>query len=319
MAVIMSVTLAGYTRLNTTATTIYLGGSTEERIDKSFKNAIENNYNCFFLGNSRVYRNINPDKFTSVNAYNFGHDNDTFNQMYYKLRYLVDNDVKIDYLIIEADYFSFSYFSESRKDIYAKYFDDAFLEDYNNYNINAGDSDDNNDDVDDESNDNESYYQKFKEFIINKLERLQFGLPYCLYYLTGNTEMITDQKDNGQYIAHEKATDYVTVDRDYSVLPIQYNYYEKIIELCETKGIDLYVVMAPLQQGETASHTDSEREEFNDMITKSLEGTPFEGHYINHSKENGLTSYTEFTDGTHLNATAADRYSEWLNSRIFGE
>jgi hypothetical protein len=77
--------------------------------------------------------------------------------------------------------------------------------------------------------------------------------------------------------------------------------------------------MAPLQEGETASHTESERDEFNDMITKSLEGTQFEGHYINYSKENGLSPYTDFADATHLTVEASDRYSEWLNSRIFGE
>jgi hypothetical protein len=220
---------------------------------------------------------------------------------------------------MQADYFSFSYLSENRKDIYSKYFDKEFMDDYINNNV----DDSNNDDSDNEDNvEDKNNYQKFKEYIVNKLNRLQFGLPSCLQYLNylgGKTDAIRHQKENGQYVVPGNSSENEIVNRDYSVLPIQYNYYEKIIKLCESKGIDLYVVMAPLQEGETASHTESERDEFNDMITKSLEGTPFKGHYINYSKENGLSPYTDFADSTHLTVEASDRYSEWLNSRIFGE
>ena len=68
--------------------------NTAEQIKMSFENSIADNYNCYFLGNSRIYRNINPEMMTTVKAYNFGHDNDSYNQMYYKLLYLLIVAVK---------------------------------------------------------------------------------------------------------------------------------------------------------------------------------------------------------------------------------
>ena len=74
-----------YNSLATASTLKYNGASTAEQINMSFENAVSEEYNCYFLGNSRIYRDINPDVFTTVKSYNFAHDNDSYNQMYYKL------------------------------------------------------------------------------------------------------------------------------------------------------------------------------------------------------------------------------------------
>ena len=55
------------------------GPSTKELVDFNFNHALENNYNLLILGNSRIYRGINPDKL-SLSAYNFAFDAEYSNQ-----------------------------------------------------------------------------------------------------------------------------------------------------------------------------------------------------------------------------------------------
>ena len=75
--------------------------------------------------------------------------------------------------------------------------------------------------------------------------------------------------------------------------------------------------MPPLWEGEISSHSDEERVNFNEMIRNSLVETPYDGHYINYSEEEGLSSYKDFIDITHLTLEAADDYSEYINNRLF--
>lgn len=106
------------------------GDSAMEQIDKSFTNALRREYNLVFLGNSRVYHGIAPDAFPG-RAYNFAHDNDSFNQGVYKLKYLLDNNVKIDTLCLGVDYFEFGIFSSTKNYCYDKYFSTDYQSDYN--------------------------------------------------------------------------------------------------------------------------------------------------------------------------------------------
>ena len=63
------------------------GVSVENQINYQFSHITEFNYDLIFLGNSRIYRGINPSKI-SINSYNFAFDNDTFVECLYKLKYL---------------------------------------------------------------------------------------------------------------------------------------------------------------------------------------------------------------------------------------
>jgi hypothetical protein len=301
LLVLFSLLLGGYSRLYSIAATTYNGMSTADRIRKSFQNSVQGDYNCYFLGNSRIYRGLNPEKFSSVSAYNFGHDNDSFNQMYYKLCYLLDNGKNIEYLIIGTDYFQFSFLSDTRNYVYSALFPAAYREDFDAVSV-------------------AQQVQQFKENVITRWRNMQTGVAYCLELLRGvEPPQLPYQKENGQYIAWGHATGTETVDRDYTVLPIQYDYYTKILELCEKENIKLYIVMPPLWEGETASHTDEERAVLNAMIQESLEGTGFEGHYINYSEEEGLLPYEDFIDVSHLTPEAADDFSAYISQKIFGE
>lgn len=100
LLLITSVWIGAYCEIATVSSLKYQGPNTAEQIKMSFENSVKVEYDCYFLGNSRVYRGINPDKITSVNSYNFAHNNDSYNQMYYKLLYLLNAGKQIDCLII---------------------------------------------------------------------------------------------------------------------------------------------------------------------------------------------------------------------------
>ena len=294
---IVFVLIGAYCKLATVSSSKYHGPNTAEQVKMSFQNSVAKEYNVYFLGNSRIYRGINPDKFTSVNSYNFAHDNDSYNQMYYKLLYLLDNGKRIDYLVIGTDYFQFSNLSDTRNYIYASLFPKEYLEDF----------------------EIASRFPQSLESIRTLWMNKQNGLSSCIQYILGKDapENISYQKENGQYCMYGQASGAETIDRDYSILDIQYGYYKKIISLCEDEGIELFVIMPPLWKGEIASHSDEERVNFNKMIRNSLAKTPYDGHYINYSEEEGLSSYMDFIDITHLTLEAADNYSEYINNRLF--
>lgn len=290
--------IASYSILATKASLKYNGMSTADQINSSFRNAISDDYNCYFLGNSRIYRDINPDCFPTVKSYNFAHDNDTYNQMYYKLLYLLDNDRKIDYLIIGTDYFQFSFMSDTRNYVYSKIFPSEYSKDY---------------EIDSWLKEKESYIE---QVWTNK----QNALPSCIYYILGKPapETMSYLKDNGQYVVYGEANPNDKIYRDYSVLQVQFGYFVKILELCEKEGIQVYVIMPPLWKGETVSHTDLERKCFDRMIEETLAKTCYANNYLNFSEEKGLLSYRDFIDITHLKPSVADEYSRYLNDRIFG-
>lgn len=286
--------IQNYCKWSSEVSQIYYGASTEEQIRMDFNNAIADEYNCYFLGNSRIYRGINPDVFVSVNAYNFAHDNDSYNQMYYKLLYLMENNKPIEYLIIGTDYFQFSVLSDSRNYIYSSLFPKEYINDYKEKSW---------------IETQEDYYTRLWTNKQNTLVLLHRDIPTVVNY----------QKENGQYITNGNANPNSYIDRDYSVLDVQYKYFQRIISLCEENDIKLYIIMPPLWEGETSSHTDQEREKFNLMIRNELSKTPYANNYINYSEENGLSSYQDFIDVTHLKPESADEYSAYINEKIFSE
>ena len=91
-----------------------------------FRNAEKRPYDMVFMGNSRIYRGLNPDSFTTK-SYNFAHDNDSYNQIYYKLLFLTAQNKKIQIVLLGVDYFEYSVFSDSRNYEYSKIFNKSYL------------------------------------------------------------------------------------------------------------------------------------------------------------------------------------------------
>ncbi len=286
--------LWGYCEISRQASTKYCGENTQQQIEKSFENAVKNEYDCYFLGNSRIYRDINPAQFRNFNAYNFAHDNDSYNQMYYKLLYLEEKGQKFDYLIIGTDYFQFSFLGDSRNYIYDRLFGLAYMKDYNS-----------------------SVVEEVFSDILYFWKTKRASIQYCIPYLRGVPVEgpVNYLKDNGQYIAYGEATREDSIDRSSTILEIQKFYFQKIVSYCEEKEIKLYVVMPPVRDEELVSYTDEEIMAFHDMLQEVL-GEQYLDSYIDCSNLLEFKHYSNYTDITHLNEEAADKFSTYLNEEI---
>lgn len=289
--VCISLILYVYCLVSLRASVKYNGINTVSQLEISFEQAVEKDYECYFLGNSRIYRGINPDKFTGVQTYNFAHDNDNYNQMYYRLLYLLKNNTDFQYLVIGTDYFQFSFLGDSRNYIYDRIFGAEYIRDYNDSPVR-------------EFFDNVEQYWKIR----------RESARFCIPYLRGEpaTENIGHLKANGQYIMPGTATPEDTIIRSAHVMEIQYKYFQRIIECCADNNIELYVVMPPARDEELSSYTDEQRTDFDAMIQEAL-AEHYAGHYINCSDLPEFKHYSNYTDITHLNEEAADAFSEYLN------
>ena len=189
------------------------GVNTRNQIEISFTNADIRQYNKLFLGNSRVYRGINPDMIDNK-TYNFAHDNDSYNQCYYKLSRLIENGHEIDTLFLGAEYFQFSFISNTRNYIYDNLFDDEYYLDYSNSYI-------------------EELISNCKQLFITNQTLLIRSLAKIVLR-QGPKGYI---KSNGQYIYDTQASPNDKIKRDSNILDFQLNYYNKIIELCHKFNI----------------------------------------------------------------------------------
>ena len=255
------------------------GPDTEKQLRVSFNNVLQNDFDLLLLGNSRVYRGVNPDKL-SVSSYNFSHDNDGFNQLYFKLKYLEKRNISYKYLVIGIDYFQFSTFSDTRNYIYGELFGQRYLDDY-------------------QSN-----------LFSSKLAHYSMvSNPKILLYLKPK-KTIPFIKKNGQYIRDiGKASLDDKVKRDITKSPLQIKYFNKIIEYCNKNSIKLFFVMLPLRQNELDSYSQSEIINFDNFIKKR------NIIYWNFSLDT-LYNLEDYTDITHLNSKASDRFSLQLNDSI---
>ncbi|MCA9067028.1 MAG: hypothetical protein KDA96_28385, partial [Planctomycetaceae bacterium] len=105
------------------------GPSVQKQILGAFERAQERDIELLILGNSRMYRGLNPDHF-SLPAFNLAHDDDSFNQMYYKLLWLEEQQKDIRVLVMGVDYFQFGVCSDRRNYVYSTLFAPEYTDDY---------------------------------------------------------------------------------------------------------------------------------------------------------------------------------------------
>lgn len=263
------------------------GPSTEQQITRSFYNALNRDYNCLILGNSRIYRGINPDRFPFA-TYNFAHDNDSFNQCYYKLRYLQNNNKHLTYLILGVDYFELSFISDSRNYVYNQYFDADYHNDYPRPKLLVFDD------------------KQFSTFISRHYSHSLWMILYG--YLTKDYKQ-GYLKDNGQYLVKGVAKESDSVKRIYARLPVQEKYLDRILANAYDNNIIVFLLMPPARENELRNYPESVKNEFNEMFRKKASRYGF--YYLNYSDSNNFT-ITDFQDITHLNISGADKFSDIL-------
>ena len=258
-----------------------MGPNIEQQLQHSFSKAAERNYDMVVLGNSRIFCSVNPDKF-SIPTYNFSHNNDSYNQLYYKLIWLEKKNKKVSQVILGVDYFQFGVFADTRNYVYSNYLGKDYDKDYpkKNYKL---------------------YY--YKELL----------KPSKIKALFDENQEKHSLKDNGQYVRLGSPKDEEFIKRDYKRKAIQEQYFQKILDYCKSKSIKVYLLMPPLREAELKNYTEKEISEFNVFINQHIDEPAV--FYFNFSTDPSY-KWNDFIDFTHLNQKAADRFSRQLNDSI---
>ena len=268
------------------------GPSTKKQIENSFSNSLNTQYELLILGNSGAYRGINPACF-DVPSFNFSHDNDSYNQMYYKLVWLLEHGKKPKFVIVGVDYFQFSFISDTRNYVYSEFLGKNYMNDY-------------------ASNSNlivklESW---FEEKNIFKFSRMKY-----LINLLHHPDTTIHQKNNGQYIKPGKALPNNKYSYSIKRLNIQVTYFEKLLTLCSQMKCKVFLTMLPVRKNALNNYTQQEIEEFNRFITLHTNANIF---YMNYSLSPDY-NIEDYTDITHLNERAANKFSFQLNNFILSK
>jgi hypothetical protein len=268
--------------VTSTVLPLYYGPSTKQQIMSSFENVVKKDYALVMLGNSRIYRGLNPDSFT-LSAFNFSHDNDGANQMFHKLEWLIDQKKEFEYLILGVDYFQFSFLSDTRNYVYIDYLGAGYNEDY-------GDN---------------LFELKLKHHVSNA-NPLKF-------LLLKSVKGVPCHRKNGQYVKPGRAKESDGIKRDANRLKLQETYFQKTIDLCVSKNITVFLVMPPARAKELNSYTKEEIMGFDDYLNNVTSKKNV--FYLNYSRCDDFIM-SDFTDITHLNEKAAEKFSKTLNDDI---
>jgi hypothetical protein len=258
-----------------------MGPNIKQQVQFSFTKAKERDFQQVVLGNSRMFCGINPDQF-SEKTFNFSHNNDSYNQLYYKLLFLEKNQKKVNSVILGVDYFQFGIFADTRNYVYEDFLDADYLKDYKKKNYKLW------------------YYvdllhpSKIRKLVLDEKEK--HGL-----------------KDNGQYVRLGEPEKDGFEKRQFKIDPRQLNYYNKILNYCKAKNIVVYLVMPPLRDVEYKLYTNAELRQFDAIISKSVDNKSV--FYFDFSRSTNF-QMDDFIDFTHLNQNAADRFSKELNKKI---
>lgn len=270
------------------------GVSSKDQIDISFNNAKVKRHNVVFMGNSRVYHGINPDIMSS-DAYNFAHDNDSFNQSYYKLDYLIRRNNAPDTIFLGIDYFEFGIFSSTKNYCYDKYFSNDYWKDYSS----------------NWATEQISNIQRI--FFNNQTLTIRSLLKSCFF--TRFPDSTSYIKPNGQYIMFgSKGSPNDKVSRTSKILDIQKYYFEKILQTCKDNDIKCIIFMMPVRDGEIQSYNDRFLFSFEIMIKNFTK--QYDVSYIDLSRQKEFLDYSLYDDITHFNATGADKFTKFLEESI---
>ena len=279
------------------------GLNTQEQLQMQFENAVNREYDCLILGNSRTYRGINPDEM-SVAAYNFSHDNDNYNQMYWKLMYLEENDIEFDSVILGTDYFMFSFLSDTRNEYYGALLPEAYLQDYTEEQYASVQTE--------KKVWHEQMNDAFNAYVVRKFQQ---PLEYAVTTMAGKEDQYIHLKNNGQYVDPlHVATEADTVQRDGQRLDIQEEYFSRILAYCEEKGISAVVVMPPVRDVEMANYSQEFLQEF-DMYLENT-ARQYGATVLNYSKDSQFKAMELFSDVTHLCPAGADLWTQKLDANL---
>ena len=302
-----------YLRYSYKVTERILGPNTKHQIEQSFHNVSDSKYALLFIGNSRLYRGINPDMF-NYKAYNFSYDGDTYLQTYYKLKYLSDKQLSCKYVVISADYFSFSLLADNSNANYYNYLDANYKK---------------------VCNGNLVKVPNFKEakksperntwYLFDKMDELN------IWFNTWITKNISNSvipflkglktteanrpfmRENGQYLVNTQASANDFIERSSDVYKPLQAYLDSTLLICGKMKVKVFLTMLPTRENELKNYTPAFKSEMTQYFNSLANDTSV--YFLNY--QNG-TSYTitDYADLTHFNEAGANKFSKQLNRDI---
>jgi len=284
------------------------GPTSQELIDRAFEGAERRSYDCLIVGNSRLYRGLNPS-WLGVDAFNFAHDADAYNQVYYKLRYLDDRDKSYRLLIVGVDYFGFSFMASSRNDAYAPYLGGDYLKDYETpltvprwFHTALRP-------VDEEA---------FNEFMTLTFTRpASRAMTRVLAAVKGDPDPPSPRmllRDNGQFVVEDSvARDWDVLDRDATRLPLQVEYFRAAIRFAHDRGAQIVLLMPPVRDIERRNYESEVVREFDTWL--AAEAASVDGVFLNYF-DSETFAIEDFADVTHLNEAGADKFSRVVAAEL---
>lgn len=286
--------------INSILTKKEYGITMEQQIKQQFDAINEKYYDTIILGNSRLYRGINPELLDG-NCYNFAFDNDSFLECYYKLKYLETNEKLPKRIILGVDYFEFSFVSAGMQAAYDAYFDKEYDEII--LNCSSLSFDNKKTDIDDKIN---------KRLNILLIHNYYNAVSYLFNKYILKDNRVSYVSEYGQYRIYPqpkaKAGDFLT--RSSNILEEQKSAYEKIFELCKQNNIAIIQVMLPLRDIEQNCYSEETKLLFNNMFSSNNHSK-----YLNYSTNENF-SLKDFMDDTHLNLSGADNFTTLLNDDL---
>lgn len=278
-----------YNILSTKILSVYYGLTTKQQIDKQFADLTsqQDSIECIYLGSSKFYHGINPNLVTPC-GYNFGHDNDSYNQIYYKLQYVRNCCPRLRRVVICFDYVSFCVFSETRNYIYHNYFPDEYSQDYS------------------------------KNFYNNYVYPYLIGtknLPKIIVSLFNEHSIPPPYlTKKGQYITYEEAHKDDCVKYCTDIYDLQISYFNKIVKYCQDHHLECIIVGMPNRDGEYWNYNKDFIEKMNNIIYNTQK--VYSCVYLNYIRDKELLDVNLFSDVSHFNQYGADLFSRKLNIDI---
>lgn len=276
-----------YSKVSTDILRQKLGPSTADQIVMQFNhlNEQKDTLTTLYLGSSRFYRAIVP-YIIGPNGYNFAHDNDSYNQEYYKLLYAFDRLPNLKRVVVGFDYVSFSFISGSRNYVYRNYFPKDYLRDYD-----------------------DNLYNNYVVPVLNIPETLPVTIKAIF-----STQKQYDLTSKGQLVYYSgNASDNDEIKREETITEIQLLYFNKIIDFCKKNNLQCVFVNMPIRDGEYKSYSKDYLEKMNDLIRGKLDKNI---RYIDYSRCRELLSVELFSDIAHYNQKGAIVFSKKLGEDL---
>ncbi len=269
-------------------------------IDQSARHALQRDYDVVILGNSRVFRGLDPEALR-LRTQSFAFDDDTFNYYFFKLKWLLDHGKTFRYAIVGVDYFQLTYQNYDRYFVYRDLFaNDEFSARLLSPSFGPAIVSH----VVDGRLQARGLYVQAGENILRTL-----AIEHHLPPTARNPRAFL--RDDGFYSidAPSVARPEDRIPRPFGVDPFLKTELERTLALCAARGVRAFLVMPPVRPGELASYTATQRAEF-DRIVAGLD-VPYWSF-----AEDPDFAITDFQDVTHLTLAGAKKFTRKVDERI---